>query len=292
MTATDGTFQLKIPENATDVTGIRFEKEGYDRYLFPLVTSVNSSVDIGVVKLVQSTTSTEGPFAGGDGTEKNPYQIATPEQLAYLSEQAYDGEVFAGQYFELIANIDLSQYTSWTPIGSNNSNRFQGNFDGNGYRISNMSIIERSGMYFGLFGYLHNATIKDVVLDNVNISLNGGVQVVGGITGGAYESSISNCTISGKISVVSNAPISGLDCGGIIGIINGTSNITNCSNSANIDCGSSTNVGGIVGSAWATMNSTIQIIGCTNHGKIVGGENTGDIAGSYGAYPGSSIIIE
>ena len=50
-TASDGTFKLTIPENATAVTGIQFEKDGYSSYLFPLVADVNSSFDIGTVRL-------------------------------------------------------------------------------------------------------------------------------------------------------------------------------------------------------------------------------------------------
>lgn len=50
-TASDGTFKLTIPENATAVTGIQFEKDGYSSYLFPLVANVNSSFDIGTVRL-------------------------------------------------------------------------------------------------------------------------------------------------------------------------------------------------------------------------------------------------
>lgn len=230
-------------------------------------------------------------FAGGDGTRNNPYQIGTMAQLAYLSEQVSNGKTFAGQYFKQIANIDLSQSPSWTPIGSNGS-RFQGNFDGANHKISNLTISETSGMCFGLFGYIHNATIENVVLESVNISINGGAQVIGGIAGGAYASNISNCSVSGTISVVSNFPITGLLCGGIVGILNGTSNVIDCKNRSNIDCGESTQVGGIVGNAWATQNSTIQIINCVNSGTVVGGDETGGIAGSYGAYSGSTITIE
>lgn len=233
-----------------------------------------------------------GPFAGGSGTEADPYQIASAEQLAGLSDRALDGETFAGQYFKLTADIDLSAYASWTPIGSNNSNRFQGSFDGNGHRIRNLTISEPSGMYFGLFGYLHNAAVKDLILEDVSLSFTGGVQVIGGITGGAYASDISDCAVSGAISVVTNSPISGLNCGGIAGMINGTSSLTNCANHADIDCGGSSNVGGIVGSAWATLNSDIQILGCENDGSVTGGDRTGEIAGSYGAYSGSSIVIK
>ena len=46
-------------------------------------------------------------FAGGDGSETSPYQIANGAQLAYLARQVNGGESYNGKYFELIADIDL-----------------------------------------------------------------------------------------------------------------------------------------------------------------------------------------
>lgn len=50
-TAKDGSFSLKIPDNATFLTGIRFEKDGYDSDFYPLDTDGSSSFQIGTVAL-------------------------------------------------------------------------------------------------------------------------------------------------------------------------------------------------------------------------------------------------
>jgi hypothetical protein len=99
-------------------------------------------------------------FAGGTGTEADPYRIATAGQLAYLAKQtdAVDGFT-TGKYFSLTADIDLADYI-WTPIGnlwSVNVSIFQGVFNGNDYKVFNMAIINAPKGYAGLFGLMDNS---------------------------------------------------------------------------------------------------------------------------------------
>lgn len=54
----------------------------------------------------------------GNGTATAPYEIATAADLVALAEQVAVGENFAGDYFALTADIDLSKNAPWTPIGS------------------------------------------------------------------------------------------------------------------------------------------------------------------------------
>lgn len=59
-------------------------------------------------------------FAGGSGTEADPYQIETAEQLAKLAKDVNSGVVgqtHSGEYFKLTKDIDLSAHR-WIPIGS------------------------------------------------------------------------------------------------------------------------------------------------------------------------------
>ena len=57
-------------------------------------------------------------FAGGAGTEDDPWQIATAEQLMALSATVNDGSAqgYPGQYFALTEDIDLKG-VEWQPIG-------------------------------------------------------------------------------------------------------------------------------------------------------------------------------
>ena len=49
-------------------------------------------------------------FAGGSGTKADPYQIGMPEQLAKLAKDVNGGETYAGKYFKLTADLDLSAH--------------------------------------------------------------------------------------------------------------------------------------------------------------------------------------
>ena len=51
-------------------------------------------------------------FAGGSGTEEDPYQIATPEQLAKLAADVNTGVVnlsHSGEHFILTADLNLDR---------------------------------------------------------------------------------------------------------------------------------------------------------------------------------------
>ena len=87
-------------------------------------------------------------YEGGSGTESDPYQIATAEQLARLIN---DTET-AGKYYVLTADIKLNdtKEAKWYEKGGNNewysvnedtANHFNGTFDGKGHTVS--------GLYYG-----------------------------------------------------------------------------------------------------------------------------------------------
>ena len=76
-------------------------------------------------------------YAGGSGTESDPYLIATASQLAKLAyETRINKKYYSGTHFKLTDNIDLGAY-SWTPIGTADYKgnqlidepTFQGDFD-------------------------------------------------------------------------------------------------------------------------------------------------------------------
>lgn len=71
-------------------------------------------------------------FAGGSGTEEDPYQIASASQLDSVLHSPTE-------YFIQIAGIDLdvSPFNTgpgWSPIGTSAAS-FAGSYDGNGYKI-------------------------------------------------------------------------------------------------------------------------------------------------------------
>ena len=132
-------------------------------------------------------------FAGGSGTLEDPYLIQTAEQLNAVRKGPKN-------HYKLIADIDLSKWGNWIPIGASEAYGFMGNWDkseqgnfafggsldGNGYVISGMQIVINEetpflteGVNFrayGLFGNLATSPvehkIKNLGVVNFNIDVN------------------------------------------------------------------------------------------------------------------------
>lgn len=82
-------------------------------------------------------------YAYGDGTADNPFGISRPRHLynlAWLQFLGFYNHTNDHQYyFELAADIDMSDYSALPPIGTE-LNPFVGNFNGQGYTISNLTV--------------------------------------------------------------------------------------------------------------------------------------------------------
>ena len=78
---------------------------------------------------------------------------------------------------------------------------FYGVFDGNGYKITNLKVSADTDA--GLFGYTVNAEIKNLVIENANVSSS---SYAGAIAGRTLSSSVNNCAvISANISASSSS---------------------------------------------------------------------------------------
>ena len=86
-------------------------------------------------------------FAGGDGTEGNPYQVSTPEQLDNVRK-------YPGAYYIQINDIDLTEATAeggafyndgsgWEPIGTEDT-PFSGTYDGGNHRIIGLKSKQKA----------------------------------------------------------------------------------------------------------------------------------------------------
>lgn len=247
------------------------------------------------------TVLAQSPFAGGDGSEANPYQIATAAQLNEVRQ-------YMGANFILINDIDLkaSEFSTWTPIGkvastttNNTYTVFSGVFDGKGYTISNINI-NYSGNYVGFFsvvsGTIKNLTVKGIVNQPTGTS----VALLAGYLGqtGA-PGTIENCSAIGTVTntgaqaallvglaaigndVIKNCYVGGSVtstggnyCGGIAGrAINNTVKITDCYSTADVK--GNNYVGGIIGYIYGSDN--VSNLYAT--GNIEGVQYVGGIAG-------------
>jgi len=86
----------------------------------------------------------QAQYAGGSGTSKDPYLIATIQDVLDLSDSTADWN----RRFKLTADIDLSG-VHWTDAVIQN---FEGGFHGDGHLIRNLSITGPGRL--GLFGIL------------------------------------------------------------------------------------------------------------------------------------------
>ena len=185
--------------------------------------------------------------------------------------------------------------SNWTAVGTNLADCFEGVFDGNDFTISNLTINMPNKKQKGLFAVIHNATIENVNLDNVDIK---GSSNVGGIAGFVYgntgdKSTIKNCDVSGSIVgtntytggiagycqtglTVENCNVSGTisggsTTGGIAGLTSSKTIIKNCDVSADVNGGMT---GGILGYSTGTTiencNVSSSISGTSNVGGAVG----------------------
>ncbi len=278
------------------------EKEMYYNTTVTNVIVEKGLCDVGNVRM------NEKVFERGDGTEENPYQVSTPQQLNAVRNN------LSASYIQT-NDIDLSEYSNWIPIGigyggsswlpgisnpNTESAPFNGKYDGNGFKISNLTI--NSGDYdtVGLFGLCtEKSTIENISLVDVNINVdkiatdyeeqwNNGViysLTVGGIVG-SCGTIINNCHVSGIIKAI--------NCNdAYVGGIAGMGRVRNSSNEAEIYVMSNRDaryknsstvcVGGIVGHSDSVNGLVYDNI---NYGKVTATAGNflycGGISGEYG----------
>ena len=184
-----------------------------------------------------------------------PYIITSQSDLDYI-------RTHLGYHFVVSADIDLSGFSSI-------SGTFTGSIDG-GYHVIR-------GLTSALFTSTNNATIKNVVLDNVNIT--SGTNVGPLVNEAAGTTRIYNCGVraTNGSSVIGSGYV-----GGLIGRINNNTRVINCYSFANVSGG--TWAAGIVGynpTATTTSNITTAglIMNCMYYGRILSGTNRAPIYG-------------
>jgi hypothetical protein len=169
----------------------------------------------------------DSKYGGGTGEPNDPYLIYTAEQLNAIGAEPNDWD----KHFQLMADIDLSDYSYDRAVIAPDTNDvndgfqgtpFTGEFDGNDHTISNLTIAGES--YLGLFGRLETgAEVKNLGLLDVNII---GSVYVGGLVGcnGDWHQrggSVTHCCSTGVVSGNS-------DVGGLVGINYGDGSIARC----------------------------------------------------------------
>jgi len=144
----------------------------------------------------------------GAGTLTSPYQINNNNELIALANSVNGGNGYSGKYFILLQDLDFTGVTDFIPIGgwsqnglsSNSYSTFQGEFNGNGKIISNLSILKDSNLginkYIGLFGRIYSGVVKNLGLV---YSRTRGYEYVGTICGELSSGTIENCFSTGLV---------------------------------------------------------------------------------------------
>jgi hypothetical protein len=223
----------------------------------------------------------DGVLPIGAGTETDPYQIASLDNLLYLSTNNYLWE--EDTYFVQTADIDAGDTQNWNdgdhddnpetpeepmgfiPIGVIYYNYFAGNYNGQGYAIDSLYIYRPTDRFIGLFGYTNGAEISNLGVTNTNIE---GYHNVGGLAGiGDYY--ITNCFSTGFITGHYDS------VGGLVGGFFGE--MSNCYSDANV-LGIEDSTGGLIGRLGGNVISSYST------GDVTGVLEVGGLAGKSEAY--------
>lgn len=185
----------------------------------------------------------------GTGTEGDPWQIHTAEELSNISGNGY---------FQLMNDIDLSAIANWTPLGATNS--ISGDFDGKNHTIKGLNI-NSTDENMGLFGTCNGLNIHDL---NIEVKKIAGGKNTAALAARLLNATITNCHVKG------GSIKGGGNVGALVAIAQDCT-IEGCSTKNNITSGDL--VGGIAGSASGSISQcfTEGILISSASGSVVGG---------------------
>lgn len=240
------------------------------------------------------------------------FVITTAEQLAGFAELVDGGETFEDKTVKLGNDIDLyvtdenGEAIPFEPIGSYRKDTpFKGNFDGQGYTISNMSqntwALDNGYNYgdlgLGLFGLVEDANIKNLTMDGASIS--GESAICGTVAACAYgDTTFENVTVK-------NTEVADYQyyAGGIVGWASGNHQYIGCKVDETTTVGAQwgdfdNSNGGIIGGCGGT--ATILLKDCEVSCRI---DAYNDVTSSYQWYayrrsgmlignPGKTVVVD
>lgn len=252
----------------------------------------------------------------GTGTEADPWLVKTVDDLKYIALSTTKENSYEGKYFKLAANIDLSGFKGhWFPIGTIQTEPFQGSFDGVGYTISGLNQDFSGAMGAGIFGFTGaKSVLKNIKVTGINYQ--GCGKNIGGLVGYAMGP-VENCSVEGRIQATNNEIggvagystssitgcsfkgdlYGGIDIGGIVAYTTGT--VTRCTSNANVVL--STHVpyaainthalGGIAAACYGTSSKPVTVSECMASG-IVADLQASDHIGGITGYINNTTVTE
>ena len=180
--------------------------------------------------------------------------------------------------YELTADIDLNTYTNWDPIGDS-TNPYTGDFKGNGFTVSNMTITG-AATRVGLFATISSAArIESVGVINASVTSTNATGYAGALVGDSAGVIVA-CWSTGSVTATNYV-------GGLVG--SSSNSITSSYSHASVTgtAAQAAHVGGLLGaSSSSTVRNSYSIGLVTRTGTSI---NVGGLIGSGGAHdaPGS-----
>lgn len=250
----------------------------------------------------------------GKGTEDDPYQIGTAQELAWLAYAVNNQMESAGYCAVLTADIDLG-YCQWPVIGvlsSNGQRAYTGTFDGQGHTVSGLNITSLGGRQkLGLFGVAQDAVIENLTVRG-NVDLTGvrsydsnmAGYIIGSLLGSGEGGGVTirNCVSQVDISVsfVNDQKAQRASVGGLVGRLSGSGRheIADCRNEGRVytsfepgayylgGSGGDGGQGGVVG----FIGANAQLERCVNTGTVYAGRAAG-VGGIVGNAGDSGVTI-
>ena len=241
-------------------------------------------------------------FAGGVGTESDPYQLNNPAHLVFLSSFHPDQGVDTGEWPESVEqdhyeldllkahyvmtdDIDLGG-VHMTPIGSA-AHYFNGVFDGDGKTIDNLTIELLIGIYenglfagIGMDGQVQNLTITN---PEINACLPAGV-LAGVNHGNISHVLVYGTDVNGKSHVVGDSHNLRKALGGLVGVNRRDGVISQCRVDLLIET-TAQEIGMVAGNNQGIIDQCVAmgriVEASTRQGGLVGLNKGGAVTDSY-----------
>ena len=194
--------------NLVFVHGYTGEAGTYEITLSNVLDNYNVILSKGYIYVVNETNKWsiwDGSYSDieflGSGTEEDPYQINSANDLASLAYKANNG-MDTKYHYVLNTNIDLNNII-FPGIGNVMFEKtFNGVFNGNGYVITNLYISVSDSNCYGLFGHIKDGKVLNLDVTNANVVGSSYDEIyVGVIAGFVDNSEISSSSASGYIDI-------------------------------------------------------------------------------------------
>ena len=238
------------------------------------------------------------PLAEPKWNEGGYYEIETAQQLGWLRDQVNAGNLNNHSDFSAKLMNDITLDGDWEPMGKGayGGNPYYGEFDGQGHKITGLSITQKGtdDMILGLFGSVGKSSYGTVKAKICNLTVEGEVSAtilptsnynfaIAGVA--AYSNGqVTLQRVISKVNVTcdsqnSNA-YSAVAVAGLLANAQSSDVITECANYGTItstDVNNNGNVAGLVTGGWGSCSAKVEY--SFNAGTITGADNVAGIVG-------------